>query len=405
MSSPDGGEKMSAAKRQGMLLGFGAVAVVLIAAIAFVSPNFRNEDARGAIGAVEKHRAPQIAQSDVVLGDEQTKQDHQVIYGDFLADAAALQNIAAEIGSASSSVEARASVAARSLDARYADLRMRYQEYAMRALAAMEQLGAEEQLGKAAFTELAARFNDHLQAQEMEELGSRLAAMADQLGVASVDDFQARNLAAAAADLESFSWGAQETLNAAPEPSMLQNAFEADNLGLRLRVQAESLEAMAKEAMSLEMASRALQAKSLNAQSLANVSEDLLQQADQLEARAVANMEETLAAQEATVDALGRFGQTLNVAMQSLNARASDLDARAVQAARTRLAAFEADLGSRSAAMQARNAFAMRAQLAAVDSHLQARAAVASRANLASAMGDAEGLAQRARALAAKAND
>lgn len=395
---------MSAAKRQRMLLGFGAVAVVLIAAIAFVSPNFRNEDARGAIGAVEKHRAPQIAQSDVVLGDEQTKQDHKAIYGDLLADAAALQNIAADIGSQSQSVEARAAVAARSLDARYADLRMRYQEYAMRALAAMEHLGAEEQLGKAAFAELAARFNDHLQAQEMEELGSRLAAMADQLGVASVDDFQARNLAAAAADLESFSWGAQETLNAAPEPSMLQNAFEADNLGLRLRVQAESLEAMAKAAMSLEMASRALQAKSLNAQSLANVSEDLLQQADQLEARAVANMEETLAAQEATVDALGRFGQTLNVAMQSLNARASDLDARAVQAARTRLAAFEADLGSRSAAMQARNAFAMREQLAAMNEHLANRS-LNQRAHLASAMGGAEALASRVRALSARAND
>src|SRR5687768_7340768 len=115
MTNPNGGENMSAAKRQRMLLGFGGLAVVLVAVIALVSPNFRSEDARGAIGAVQKHRAPQIAQSDVVLGDEQTKQDQQVLYGDFLNDAAALQNIGADLASEAQSVEARAQLAVKKL--------------------------------------------------------------------------------------------------------------------------------------------------------------------------------------------------------------------------------------------------------------------------------------------------
>lgn len=388
---------MSAAKRQKMLLGFGAVAVVLIAAIAFVSPNFRNEDARGAIGAVEKHRAPQIAKSDVVLGDEQTKQEHQVIYGDFLADAAALQNIAADMASQSQSVEARAQVAARSLDARYNDLQMRYQQYAQSALEAMDQLGAADQLGKAAFQDLSNRVNANLGSRDMDSLAVQFASMANQVAVRS-------SLANVSAQLESFSWG-EALASAAPDVSVLENAFEADQLGIRLRAQAESLEAMAKEAKAIESASAALEAKSLDARSLESLSADLLQHAESLEVRAMENMESNLAAQAATVDALGRMRQTIDAASQSLESRAADLNAKSVQESRARLASFRSDLASRYNDLQMRSSLAMRAQLAAVDSHLEVRSALGNRAHLASAMGDAGALAQRARDLAARAND
>jgi hypothetical protein len=381
-----------------MLVAFGAVAVVLVAVIAFMSPNFRSEDARGAIGAVEKHRQPQIKESDVVLGDEQTKQDHQVLYGDFIADAEALQNIAADIASRSESVEARAQVAARSLDARYADLQARYQQYAKASLAAMDQLNARNQLAKADIEALSARFADNLAARDMEELGLRLRAMSDQLS--------ARNhLAAAEAQLAAFSWGARESLESAPELSDLQSAIEADSLGLRLRARAASLEAMAREAKSLEAASRALQAKSLDARALGRISSDLLAQAEQLEARAMENMESSLAARSASVEALGRMRLTVDNASRSLDARASSLDAKAVQAARASLAAFRNDLDARSNDMQARSSLAMREQLAAMNDHLEARSQVGVRANLASAMGDAHGLAHRVSALAAKAGN
>ena len=387
---------MSAAKRQRMLIGFGAVAVVLVAVIAFVSPNFRSEDARGAIGAVEKHRAPQIAKGDVVLGDETTKQDQQVIFGDYLADAAALQNIAADMASRSDSIEARAELAARSLDSRYDQLQARYQQYARLALEAMEQLGAEEQLGKAEFESLSNRFNADLQSRDMEELASRVASMAEQMAARN-------NLNAAAEQLASFSWG--ESVGSTPQMDVLANAFEADNLVARLEARAESLEAMAKEARTVEMAARALEAKSLDARGLGQISADLLQHAEQLEARAVESMELSLASRAESLDALGQIRQTIDSEMQSLESRAANLDARAVQEARSSLNSFRNDLQSRLSDLQARSSVAMREQLAAVDSHLEARSAVGTRANLASAMGDAQGLAQRSQELAARAKE
>ena len=387
---------MSAAKRQRMLIGFGAVAVVLVAVIAFVSPNFRSEDARGAIGAVEKHRAPQIAKGDVVLGDEKTKQDQKVIFGDYLADAAALQNIAADMASRSESIEARAELAARSLDSRYEELQSRYQQYAEFALEAMEQLGAEEQLGKEAFENLASRINADLQSRDMEELAARLESMAEQIAARS-------DLNAAAEQLASFSWG--ENLGSTPQMDVLANAFEADALAARLEARAESLEAMAKEARVVENASEALEAKSLDARGLGQISADLLQHAEQLEARAVENMESSLASRDESLNALGQIRQTIDSEMQSLESRAENLDARAVQEARSSLESFRNDVESRVTDLQARSSVAMREQLAAVDSHLEARSAVGARADLASAMGDAQALAQRAQELGARKKD
>src|ERR1700687_3775331 len=84
---------MSSENRKKVLLGFGALVVILIAAIAIWPPNFRKEDASGAIGEVQKHRAPQIAKADVILGDESVKHQQKVLYADFLADAAKLRSL------------------------------------------------------------------------------------------------------------------------------------------------------------------------------------------------------------------------------------------------------------------------------------------------------------------------
>jgi hypothetical protein len=81
--------------RNKVLLGFSAVVAVLIVAILLWPANVRKEDASGAIGAVQKHRAPQIAQQDVVLGGESVKHQQEVLYKDFLADAGKLRSIAA----------------------------------------------------------------------------------------------------------------------------------------------------------------------------------------------------------------------------------------------------------------------------------------------------------------------
>src|SRR6476469_7740360 len=124
---------MSADRRKKILMVFGVVAVVLVDVIFVVSPSFKSEDAIGAIGAVQKHRAPQIAQQDVILGNEQTKQN-QTQYSDFLADATALQSMSANMSTAS-----RAESASR-LAARSADVASRYAAAARDQVAAMRNL-------------------------------------------------------------------------------------------------------------------------------------------------------------------------------------------------------------------------------------------------------------------------
>src|SRR5712691_3574125 len=86
---------MSTENRNKVLLGFGALVAVVIVAIALWPANFRKEDASGAIGAVQKHHAPQITQKDVILGDETVRHQQKVLYADFLADATKLRAMAA----------------------------------------------------------------------------------------------------------------------------------------------------------------------------------------------------------------------------------------------------------------------------------------------------------------------
>ena len=64
---------MSTPNRNKVLFGFGALVAVLIVAIVMWPTNVQREDATGAIGAVQKHRAPQITPQDVVLGNEDVK--------------------------------------------------------------------------------------------------------------------------------------------------------------------------------------------------------------------------------------------------------------------------------------------------------------------------------------------
>src|SRR5688572_4766475 len=114
------GGNMSADRRKQMLIGFAGLAAVLVGTFIFVSPSYRPEDASGAIGAVQKHRETQIAQQDVVLGNEQVKEEQQIAYADVLEGSAALQNISADLAIGARSNDARISMAAidNALDAR-----------------------------------------------------------------------------------------------------------------------------------------------------------------------------------------------------------------------------------------------------------------------------------------------
>lgn len=363
---------MSAHKRRNILIGFGGAAVVA-AAVAFLSPNFpyRSEDASGAIGAVQKHRAPQIKQTDVVLGDEQTKKDQQVLYTDFVNDAAVLQNVSAELQAAAGSMDARRIVAAQqTLEARNAELKGRVLANAESALAAMDQLGkaTRNSLAQQSHAELAKMVQDlknaeQLSAQDLDQLSGRMMAASPQL---TDGKLRAQALEAMSSDLSAV--------------SRLNQAIDNEALAARIRAQAEYLAAMAKESKVLEAASNSLQAKSYDAKMLGRMSSQLLQAAEQLQVRAVANMEQSLASYSDVAESLGKANQILMSAEQSLGSQE-------LAAARRQLGAKDAELMARAKAnSEASQALAVRLNSA---SQLNQRA-------LASAMSDTQQLAQRA---------
>lgn len=86
-----------------------AAAAVFVAAIAVgyvaLRPGPSPEDAAGTVGAVKKHRAPQITQQDVVLGSETAPS--WAPYADFYNDAAMLGNAAAKLEAATKLLESR----------------------------------------------------------------------------------------------------------------------------------------------------------------------------------------------------------------------------------------------------------------------------------------------------------
>ena len=159
---------MSSENRKKVLLGFGALAVILIVAIALWPPNFRKEDASGAIGEVQKHRAPQITQKDVVLGNESVRHRQKIRYQDFLADASKLK----AIGSRPDQTQ---------LNAFENELNARYLAEFTDALA-MARANAREQNEVTEVAELQSFIANHrtLGVAEMKELNGKLAHIAEQ---------------------------------------------------------------------------------------------------------------------------------------------------------------------------------------------------------------------------------
>jgi len=162
---------MSSPNRSKALLGFGAIVAVAIVAILFWPSNVTKEDASGAIGAVQKHHAPQITQQDVVLGGESVKRQQQLLSTDYLADAAKLRSFSAS----------RDVAAARLFEQ---DLAMRYMRAAREAAEAASRLSAKQAADiEQAASRLASRLsNEDMQAfnkqlAEIEQLNSEEAAM------------------------------------------------------------------------------------------------------------------------------------------------------------------------------------------------------------------------------------
>jgi len=266
---------MSSENRKKVLLGFGALVVILVAAIALWPPNFRKEDASGAIGEVQKHRAPQITQKDVVLGNETVKHQQKVLYADFLADATKLK----ALGHAT--------------EQQLADFD---KEMYSRWIAVAEEVLAEEQAAArtsanrktldAEIAEAASFVREHranLSESDMALANGKLAHIADEEMVRSIINLADEQLAAAVNHLASAK-------------------LEDEYLAVAKQLESVKAELSSRDAFALSMADELEYLKETEANAriaAANVSEQqLAERSEELYARAMKNIEEQVLADE-----------------------------------------------------------------------------------------------------------
>ncbi len=352
---------MSADKGKTILIGFAGLAIVLVATIALVSPKFINEDAMGAIGAVQKHRAPQISPTDLIPGAEQTHQQQQLLYADFLADAAALQSVSANIATAP-----RAESAGR-LQARSQELQARYLAAAKAQVENMKDLVAGDKAELAKIETIESDIDSagtRVQSTEaIDSLDARLRATFSSLRtLLSADDPSPIEAGLAALgtrvdgrhDLEA----ARSTLAAA------MHALEARSIAsAMIRARASYLEAMAKECFALQSAEASLSTGS-RAPSI------LLDEAQELARRALVAMKSNLESQTAAADSLGRMRALLDTTSRTVESRSNTYSAASLAGFRTESAALSGALVIHGREAQARAAAEMRGQLTHISNYL-----------------------------------
>jgi len=158
---------MSSPNRNKALVGFGAIVAVAIVAVLFWPSNVTKEDASGAIGAVQKHHAPQITQQDVILGGEAVKRQQQLLSTDYLADASRLR-----------SISANRDVAAARLFSQ--ELQMRYMRAARESADAASRLSGAKEV--ADFEQAASRLSSRLSNEDMQAFNKQLGIIAILIG-------------------------------------------------------------------------------------------------------------------------------------------------------------------------------------------------------------------------------
>ena len=349
---------MSADRRKQILLIFGGVAVVLVAVIFVVSPSFKSEDAIGAIGAVQKHRAPQISQKDVILGGEQARQQ-QTRYNDFLADATALQSMSASMSTAS-----RAESVSR-LAQRSAEVAARYNAAARDQVAAMHQVDGSFTLQMDSAARLSSAdigaLNTRLQA-EAQSLDATLrsrelkAVEADVAGLAARIDNRAQNVD-----------GVRATMAAATQ------SLDARANAAMIRARDEYLSAMAKESAVLQSAEEAL---STGSRTQSAVQAELNSAAQDLAQRSLVAMRSDYAMGSAAAQSLGHMADAAGAMTRAAESRSD-----APLGFRSEVAEFAQRMQARSNA--ARDSFnaGMHAQLVGMSAYLASANKYDSRTN------------------------
>lgn len=418
------GKQMSNEKRTRFLIGFGAVAVILLAVFVFVSPKIPPEKTTGAIGAVQKHHETQITTKDVVLGDEKTRAEQKVLYADYLADAAKLQNISADLAMAvynRDQVATKSSLdnVAKELASRQADLANRYAgsmsetlSHASAYLEANASSLSNKQLENAraelASISSAMANRQQLGSARMESLNAMLghatASLQSMMASRSLDNakssldnalatLQAKGSLdnAALANMSTKLESASRDLNARSElASALANreaylgalAMECKALGNAQRELASALAARSeldnraldnKQLDNRALANKSLDNRALNNKQLDNISLELANRASQLESKALENVQARLASQDATALELGQMTSTLELCSRALESRSASLENAALANLHKELSNISQQLANRNAELQTAAAGNMQAELAAFSAQLDNR--------------------------------
>jgi hypothetical protein len=393
---------MSMQDRRKAFLGFGALAAVLIVAviITWPPPYFNKTEATGAIGAVQKHREPQITPQDVVLGDEATRREQQVVFAHYLNDAAKLHAVSAELA-ARSEARSRAQAAARELASMNAEMQVRFAQNVDFAVAAMEQLLARDANLHARlaseFADIGARAKaSQLASEDFQALSARLKNVAEQLAIAPCcsgrGQMDARNLASAeqmmakaAAPLQAKALSNEALVAAAAD---VDNGVRALNARFAAANYADFVEylndfalqarAMANAEEQLAVAAQ-LQNEEQVAARLYDVSEALAAQAFNLESRAIRNLDEQLASDAALALRLRNIDEAMAASNRAVANRASMLRNDSMQSFNRAMQNFGEAMASRSREFQARAAANIESQMASFDSYLNARKQVHAR--------------------------
>ena len=379
---------MSAANNRKFLVGFGAVAAVLIVMVAVWRPHFPPDTASGAIGAVQKHHSPQISKTDVILGDEKTHREQQVLFGDSFADATRLQKVALQLGNIAEAESAAASnVQLRDAEAQLqqmsAELQSRYTGTMSAAVASMEQMFADKTLAssqlvnmraEAAELSAALRSQQNLSSAEMEQLATRLASFGKELQSRE----QSEALASANRDLVNAV--AEMGSSSALASAKLESVAAALNAGAKLSSvslsnYAESLESMAVESKSLNEIEMQLASNLASAGQVASAVKGLAAEAAALESHALLNVEEQMASQTHMASALSDMEMQLASARQAANKD----QAASKELMNQRLGSLELALASREAEFRNRAAGTVSSALASFDLYLAGRAEMAAR--------------------------
>ena len=390
----------NSSNKKNVLLVFGALAIVLVAVfVIWRPPSLRTEDASGAIGSVQKHHEPQIQPQDVVLGDEQAKQDQAIVFGDGLNDAAKLQSISAEFGAiAASRDNARVTAASKDLASHDEALQARYSKYAAAFVQAANRVASRSADAKlqSDVKELGTKLSEFdgvivagMRANAMTEMNARMGlivVICNKLGMLS-----GSGLGTLGAVLQSRGPEAAARINEAAD------ALESRQDAARMASISDELQSITAQSKLMAQTQNRCASKTLDAKELNSISADLAQNAIDLETRSLNNLatrmnnEAELGVKLAALDAQLN-AKTANVNMAAMSANKNDNISAAAGRLNAALAGAKADYAARNAASITLAAQALQAHEAASRAASRSDANRAAYANVQAAM---RGLASR----------